>query len=280
MNRLCIIIFIALSLFACHGNKSSKEKPVARVGETYLYPADLDGLFNGSLSQRDSMDIRKRFIEKWIKKQLLLQKAELNLSAEQKDVSKELDDYRTSLLIYKYEEMLLQQQMDTSMNSKEIESYYEQNSGNFILNQPAIRGEYIKLQKSSPYQDKVKRWYRSESETDIKDLENYCFQYARKFDYFNDEWIYFDPISKQLPLKTKDNEGFLRNNRYAEQQDSAYNYYLNIKEYRLSGSIAPMNLVREDIRRIILNKRKMQLLNNLENDIYNSAYNRDKFQIY
>ena len=273
-------MFLAFSVFACQGKKSLNEVPVARVGDYYLYSSELAGLFTPGMSQKDSADLRKKYIEKWVKKQLVLQKAELNLNAEQKDVSKELEDYRASLLIYKYEEMLLQQQMDTVIGKNEIQDYYEKNTANFVLNQPAIRGTYIKLQSSSPYQDKVKRWYRSENESDIKDLENYCFQYARKYDYFNGNWTYFEPVSNHLPIKTKDIEGFLKNNRYFEAQDSAYNYYLDVKEYRLSGAVAPMNLVQDDIRRIILNQRKMKFLKNLENDIYSNAYNRDKFEIY
>ncbi len=280
MFRTIIICLLAVTLFSCHSKKNGDENPLARVGDVYLYPSDLQTLYAPGMSAKDSINIRKKYIEKWVKKQLLLQKAELNLTADQKDVSQELDDYRASLLIYKYEDMLLHQQMDTVVKDNEIQDYFEQHSANFVLNQPAFRGLYIKLQKSSPYQEKVKNWYRSDKEADMKDLENYCIQYARKYDYFNDEWIYFEPISKQLPTKPADMDAFLRNNRYVEEQDSTYNYYLNIKEYKLAGSVAPINLVQDDIRRIILNKRKMKLLEDLENDIYNNAYNKDKFDIY
>jgi hypothetical protein len=277
------LIFALLILFisSCSRNGKGKgEAPVARVSEIYLYPSDMEGIFDPKLSEKDSIDIRKKYIEKWIKKQLLLQKAELNLNFEQKDVSKELDDYRTALLIYKYEEMLLRQQMDTVVDSKEIESYYNKNTNNFILNQPAMKGVYIKLPSKSPYQEKLARWIRSDNPDDLKELDSYCFQYARKYDYFNDQWIYFEPLRKLLPIHTNDIEGFLRNNKYVELHDSAFNYYLNIKEYKVSGNTAPLNLVKEDISRILLNKRKMQLLQNLENDIYNNAYNRDKIEIY
>jgi hypothetical protein len=120
----------------------------------------------------------------------------------------------------------------------------------------------------------------SDNPEDQKQLDSYCFQYARKYDYFNDQWIYFDALRKQLPIHTNDIEGLLKSNKYLELHDSAYNYYLNIKEFKVSGNTAPLNLVKEDISRILLNKRKMQLLQNLENDIYNNAYNRDKIEIY
>ena len=276
-----ILVFLVLFTSSCSRNgKGNRETPIARVTNVYLYPSDMEGIFDPKLNEKDSIDIRKKFIEKWIKKQLLLQKAELNLNFEQKDVSKQLDDYRTALLIYKYEEMLLRQQMDTVVDSKEIEDYYNKNSNNFVLNQPAMKGVYIKLHSNSPYQEKLEHWIRSDNPEDQKQLDSYCFQYARKYDYFNDQWIYFEALRKQLPLHVTDIDGFLRNNKYVALHDSAFNYYLNIKEFKVSGNTAPINLVKEDISRILLNKRKMQLLQNLENDIYNNAYNRDKIEIY
>jgi hypothetical protein len=278
---LLLVALLTVFVIACHRpGKSKGEDAVARVSDVYLYPSDMEGIFDPKLSQKDSMDIRKKFIEKWIKKQLLLQKAELNLNYEQKDVSKQLDDYRTALLIYKYEEMYLHQQMDTIISNKEVENYFNQNTSNFILNQPAIKGVYIKLHSNSPYQEKLAHWIRSENPEDAKQLDSYCLQYAKKYDYFEDQWIYFDILKKQLPLHTADIDGFLRNNKYVELRDSDYTYYLNIKEFKVSGNTAPLNLVKEDISRILLNKRKMQLLQNLENDIYNNAFNRDKIEIY
>jgi hypothetical protein len=279
-NYILLALCLLFVLSCARTGKGNGEKPVARVSEVYLYPSEMEGIFDPKLSPKDSMDIRKKFIEKWIKKQLLLQKAELNLNFEQKDVSKQLDDYRTALLIYKYEEMLLQQQMDTLVSEQEIESYFNQNTSNFILNQPAMKGVYIKLHSNSPYQEKLAHWIRSDNPDDVKQLDSYCFQYAKKYDYFNDQWIYFDILKKQLPLQTTDIDGFLRNSKFVELHDSAFNYYLNIKEYKVSGNTAPLNLVKEDISRILLNKRKMQLLQNVENDIYNNAYNRDKIDIY
>jgi hypothetical protein len=283
MNKVnyIAIVFLCLQILACtRSGKGKGETPIARVSDVYLYPGELEGIIDPKLSPKDSMDFRKKFIEKWIKKQLLLQKAELNLNFEQKDVSKQLDDYRTALLIFKYEEMLLRQQMDTVVLQKEIESYYTQNMNNFVLNQPAMKGVYIKLHSNSPYQEKVARWIKSDNPEDVKQLDSYCFQYAKKYDYFNDQWIYFDVLKKQLPLHTNDIDGFLRNNKYIELHDSIFNYYLNIKEFKVSGNTAPINLVKEDISRILLNKRKMQLLQNLENDIYSNAFNRDKIEIY
>lgn len=283
MRKIYYLIFILIVLVISSCTRSGKgtgEKPIARVSDVYLYLSDMEGIFDPKLNVKDSIDIRNKFIEKWIKKQLLLQKAELNLNFEQKDVSKQLDDYRTALLIYKYEEMLLRQQMDTIIDSKEIESYYNKNTNNFILNQPAMKGVYIKLHSNSPNQDKLVHWIHSDNPEDLKQLDSYCFQYARKYDYFNDQWIYFEVLRKQLPMHTSDIEGFLKNNKYVELHDSAFNYYLNVKEYKVSGNTAPLNLVKEDISRILLNKRKMQLLQNLENDIYNNAYNRDKIEIY
>ena len=75
----------------------------------------------------------KDFIEKWVRNQLLLNKAEINLTDEEKNVEQQIENYRSSLLIYAYEQSYLRQNLDTVVTDKEIEDYYKENQSNFIL---------------------------------------------------------------------------------------------------------------------------------------------------
>ena len=36
-------------------------------------------------------------------------------------------------------------------------------------------------------------------EEDVQQLETYCYQYALKYDYFNEKWVPFTNISRELP---------------------------------------------------------------------------------
>ena len=106
-------------------------------------------------------------IDKWIRKQLLLEKAELNLTPSQKDVEIQLNDYRSSLLIYKYEQEWIKQNLDTVVAENEIREYYKLYSGNFILDENILKALYVKIPVFSPNIDKVKKWYKSDKNDDL-----------------------------------------------------------------------------------------------------------------
>ena len=281
MVRYWIILSIAFLAAFCSKNNTRKDDvPLARVGDRYLYTSQFHGIVENGTSSQDSIEIVKNYIETWIKKQLLLQKAELNLTADEKDVIKQLEDYRTSLLLFLYEQNMLNQKLDTIVKEQDIKDYYESYTSNFTLNKEIVKAVFIKVPVSAPNLDKLKTWYRSEADEDVKQLENYCFQYAKKYDFFNDDWVGIDRILYELPKKIDNIEDFLKKNPFIESTDSTFNYMANIKEYRLKGETAPYSFVREDIKNIILNKRKMKFVKDLENFIYVDAMKNSKFTIY
>lgn len=275
----CIVILsIAIS---CQKFESRKtEKPIARVGQTYLYPSDMAGIFPVNLSPNDSLRILNNYVDKWIKKQLLIQKAELNLTEEQKDVSNQIEEYRSSLLIFKYEQSLILQKLDTAITQTEIQEYYNENPSNFILDKNLVRALYIKVPRNAPNIETLRRLYSSEKEDDIQQLESYCYEYATKYDYFDDEWIDFARIQSELPQKVYAPERYLRWNKRIEQRDSIHHYFVYVRDNRVEGDTAPIDYVADKIKSIILNKRKVRFITDMENDIYNDGMAKGEFTIY
>ena len=88
MRYLIILLSVSLS-FSC-GGKDPKEDAVARVYDNFLYQSDLKGVVPYGTSPKDSTALVEEFINTWTKKQLVLRKAESNLTEEQKDVEKQL----------------------------------------------------------------------------------------------------------------------------------------------------------------------------------------------
>jgi len=274
-------ILILLLISGCKRfDKRPDQQALARIGDKYLYVSDIQDIFPNNLSENDSSLILNNFIDKWIKKQLLLQKAELNLTSEQKDVSKQLDEYRSSLLIFKYEQSLIKQKLDTIIHFDEIEQYYNENSSNFLLDNTIVKALFIKIPADAPNLERLRQLYRSENEEHIQQLESYCYQYANKYDYFNDQWIPFSRIQMELPQEITNIERFLRYNKYIEQQDSIFRYYVYIKDFRAESEEAPLEYIENKIKTIILNKRKVQFINEMENDIFNDAMRKGEFTIY
>ncbi|MEE4198308.1 MAG: peptidyl-prolyl cis-trans isomerase [Bacteroidales bacterium] len=267
--------------FGCQQKNTDKnDKPLARVHEKYLYESDLKQLFPLNISQEDSITLAKNYINDWIKKQLMLQKAEENLSDESKNIEKQIEDYRSSLLIFRYRQELIKQKIDTLITQQEIESYYNEFSANFILNHNIVKALYLKISKESPEINQVKKWYKSDDAEDLTKLEDYCYQYASKFDTFNNQWLSFSSLLNELPLNIDDEERYLRYNQYIETEDSLFYYFVKINDYALRSTIQPIEYAEPKIKTIILNKRKFSFFEELENNIYNNALNRNEFIIY
>lgn len=279
-KRIGLLFLLVAVLVGCSKNRKGLGRPVAMVGNKYLYESQLPALSGPGISIQDSICIRKSYIDKWIRQQLLLEKAEQNLTYEQKDVTDQLEEYRASLLIYKYQDMLMRQQMDTIVSEEEIQKYYTEHSGSFILNQPAFKGLFLMLPLDAPNLQKVREWTRSLNEENIKNLESYCFQYARKYDYFNDQWTYFQNLLLLAPGLKFNPIQFLKAYKFYEFSDSLNIYMIGIQDYLLPGAVSPLDLVKNDIRAILLNRRKLEFVKDLENKIYNQAYNKAKVKIF
>jgi hypothetical protein len=282
MTRTAAVI---LSLFfAFHGcslfNGNNHEAPVARVFEQYLYPSDIGDAIPGGTSLQDSIILAKRYIDTWVKDQLMLHKAEQELTDEQKDFQRQMDEYYRSLLIYSYRQKLLQQKLDTVVSSDEISTYYKENINNFILGQDVIRGTFIKVPLSAPRVDELRRWSRSNGEDDLDQIEKYCISYAEKFSDFNDSWIYFSSIRVQLPMQISQPSRYLTYNKNIETSDSLYRYFLHVTDHLPEGEIAPIEMVSGDIINIILNKRKIEFFQDLEQIVFNDGVSRNQFEIY
>ncbi len=280
MKHIFYILLFTIAFFSC--NKPEKEKgktPVARVFDKYLYKEDLKDIVPAGLSPEDSAGRVRNYIDMWVKKQALMKTAELNLAEEQKDVSQELEDYRMTLLISRYKQIFMEQNLDTIITEEQIEDYYNAHPEVFKITQPAVVALYIKVLKTSPNIDIIKRKYRSSRERDIEELKNLCAESAAEYDDFNNEWIYFRDLIVNIPVRIDNQEKFLKTNKYIEAEDENYFYFVAIKNYRLKGATAPVKFVRGQISVGILNERKEKLIRELENNIYNNMLDNQEIEI-
>lgn len=290
MHRLMVLVFKSTKrciffavtfLYACSSSKQNNRlKPVARVNEMLLYTEDLKDIVPPGTSKDDSIKLVSKYIDNWIRETLVVQKAEDNLTAEQKNVEEQLLDYRKSLIIYAYERELVRQQLDTFVSNTEIEKYYQDNKNNFELKDNIIKVNYIKVLKDAPNINKLKMWYKSDDQKDVNDLAGYCHQYAENFYLDDNAWLLFDDLLKEVPIKMYDKELFLQNNRFVEAEDSLHYYFVNIKGFKIKNSLSPLSFEKENIRNVILNKRKLELINRMKQGIYNDAVKNKKFKIF
>lgn len=275
-------ILIILLLAGCNSGKDPvKRIPVAEVGKTVLYMDDIPRQLYGGSDRSDSLALVQNYINNWAKRQLLLMKAEENLSEKQKnEVDLQLKETRANLLIHQYQQQMLLARMDTVITETELENYYVTNEKAFMLTSNILKALFIKIPVETPGLDRIKALARSNNQTDLQQLEILCFQFAEKFDDFNENWVTMDKLEVELHRDIDNEENFLKWNTFYEATDSAYVYLISIRDYRLRSSLAPFDYVKNDIKRIIWNTRRLELIQSLENGIYNDALKENRFKIY
>ncbi len=279
---ICISIFLSFLIVGCDGvfNNRTDDKVIASVGAKKLTLSELNLAIPHNMKEIDSISFSQNYIEKWVKNQLLLEKAELNLDKQsQKSIDVMIDNYRTSLLLFKYQQMFINQKLDTVVKDNQIEDYYTEHSDNFKLDSAVVKAIFVQLPKSVQNNYSIGQWMRSGQESDLAKLEDYCYQNANNF-YLGEDWQYLGVVLSKIPRKISNQDSFLKSSRYMEASDSSYNYHLYVVDFRVEGDTMPLVFVKNQIMDILINHRKVKLIKDLENNIYNDAVNKKKFTIY
>lgn len=282
MRIVLITCSFILVLSACSGyNNNANREAVAQVGEKYLFADQIPVGSGNGLTREDSISISRNYIDRWIRNELILMKAEENLSKEyQAEIDNKLEETRANLMIYQYEQQMMLQKMDTLVTEAEIKEYYDSHLQNFTLQRNILKALFLKLPQEAPNINRAREWFRSDEQNDIQSLESYAYQFAEKFDDFGENWVSMNFLLRELPSNIDNESYFLQNNRYYETSDSSYHYFVNIRDFRLKGSVAPPEYVKDDIKTIILNNRKIEFLQELENGIYNEGIRDNSFRVF
>lgn len=275
-----IFIIIAALYFASCGSSGKKEGVVARVYDAYLYKTDIIGIVPSGTSSKDSLSIVKNYINNWVKQKLVIHNAEENLSSKQKDFEKQLEDYKNSLIVFNYEKELIQQKLDTAISDTAISAYYEKNTKDFLLKDNIVKVWYVKLPLKSSNSSTVQALYKTETAAAKQSLEEYCKKYAVNYYLDDSTWLYFNDLLKEIPIKTYNQEDYLKYHRYIEMDDSLYSYFVNIKGFQVKESVSPLSFEKENVRKIILNKRKLKLIEEMQDNVYKDALKNKDFEIY
>lgn len=253
---------------------------MARVYDEYLYESDLKGLVAVGTLPKDSLLITRGYIDNWVLQQLIIQQAEKNLSSSQMDFTKQLENYKNSLTIFAYENALVRQNLDTLITEEETQNYYDANQQNFLLKDNIVQIQYVKLPLKTTFSKQIKKLLGSDNQDDKNELAELCEKNASDYFLDGENWLLFNDVVKQIPIKTYNQEEFLKNHRDLEYQDSMYVYLVRFRDFKIKESISPLNFEKQRIRDIILNKRKIELIGRMQDDIYSNAKKKNVFEIF
>ena len=286
-----IFFFLAVSILFAGGcdfirmkrkglNELENREAVARANNTYLYKDELLGIAALGSSKEDSADRVGAYVDSWIRKELLIQEAARKININEAEVERKILDYRYSLIAYEYQSYYIKQHLDTVFDDQEIATYYKNNIDNFILKQNIVRATFIKVPKNAPKMNKLKEWIFSQDDEDKKNLKSFCLSFSVAYHISDSTWMIFDDLVRNSPLMEIPNKvQFLKVNPYYETEDENFLYFLKVDEYRISDNVSPLEFVTDEIKNIILNKRKVELAKKLEDEVYENALEQKDFEI-
>jgi len=251
---------------------------LARAYDSRLYLSDIRGIVPPSATAEDSLQIVRSYVENWVRQQVFLHRALESLPREKMDFEKQISDYRNSLIVFAFENELVKSQLDTTVTERQVMEYYEDNQNSFRLQDHIVQVTYVKVPLDAPDMQLPRRLYRSEDPGDMMLLEDYCLQHAAGYFMEPDTWLLFTELLRDIPITAQDHEQFLRTNRHVELTDDFYRYFLNIRQTKLKGEVSPLAMEQDNVRSILMNRRKHALINRLRNEYYQEALSTGKFE--
>ena len=283
MKKISVLIGIAslLLLAGCdYFQKSSKEVVVAECYGKYLYESDLKGIIPEGTSIMDSIQYASTFIDSWIRREVLIHQAESNLNMEELDLKKQLDEYRNSLVIYAYETQLINQKLDTVVSEDEIAEYYEQHKEDFQLRNTMVRVAYVIIPEDSKQKATFQKLMSDPDTLLLQNIDVLAMYYAAKSYLDVDHWMRLDELTNIVPIEIFNAESFLKKNKFVCFDMNEHTYMVRFVEYLLEESTSPLEMVRDNIKSVILAQRKQAMLERMKTALYEKAKRDRAFEVY
>ncbi len=280
MNKIYYILLLIIAV-GCT-NSENKDTLIVTVYGENLYQNELEGEIPTGISSEDSAMMVNSFINRWIHSQVILHKAKTSLMAYQSsfdDLEKRVEGYRNSLLVYEFEKKYISQNLDTIVKYEEVEAFYKANKHEFKLNNDIVQISYVKFLSDSKNLKQVNKMFRKFTEEDIIRIKHIAEIEAENYLLDADTWIVFDELIKEIPINLKNRSQYLQKDKFIEISDSLYTYFLRINDYKVHDNYSPMSYEYDRIQKIIVNMRKMDMIDELHNDIFKQAQEEGKIKI-
>lgn len=263
------------------GGSKPKDGAAARVNDVYLDKDDVLSLVPSNANKEDSLAIVTRYIDKWATKNLLIEAAEFNLSKDKKaEIDKLVDQFKSDLLIKDYLEKLVQKNIDTLINDKDLKVYYDKYKGNFLVEDMLVKMSYANVLKENSNYNTIKRYFSSARKEDHAKLESMSL-HMKSYALNDSIWVDVKQIYEKLPfLNSSNKDNYLKNNSFFEVEEENSTYFVKVNTVLSRGSVIPFDYLKKSLKMMVLNDRKMELLKQYEEDILKDAKKNNRYEVF
>ena len=247
---------------------------LASVEDRKMYFSDIEGIISAS-NEQDSLAQLNSYIEAWLSRNVVLNEAEKKFPQDL-DIDKLIEDYRSSLLLHNYRQSLIQKDLDTVITRAQEEAYYNANKEQYLLAESICVAQIVKVPDKAK---RLEKFYRNWKKNDTVAIKKYIKDIAI-FDTFDDnDWHTIDHFLSYLPDKKFRSRDFSKKGDVQKHNDS-FEYFIKVVDFKGKNEIPPLAYVKEQMRKVIINQRKKDLLNALEKKLYQDYLKSNKIRVY
>lgn len=268
---LLIIVLASLLLLPACRQKVPENKPdindvLVSVGDSSLRLADVVRQIPRGLTPADSSLMFNQIVETWVREQVLTDVAKKNIP-DMDRIDRLVETYRNNLILNEYLSTMSNQAV-SNVPEEKIKDYYEQHHQEMLLEQPIIKGAFLKVSDADPKLAELRKWMSQFSDKSIDNIETSGLRQASQYKYFKDEWHEWNAVAEKIPYRFFDADAFVRSTRDFETQEGGSVYLLHISEFVPSGAEMPYEFAKLKIEEIIHADDLAKYRENLINDIY------------
>lgn len=271
LRKLLIIpaFAVLMALLSCRGPGRADpigEDVLVTVGDSSLTLREVLLQIPAGLAPDDSAALFKGIVDNWVCDLVLADVAEKNIP-DMERIDRMVEAYRNNLIVMNY-----LQSMDegayVKIPEEQVKNYYDTHREEFVLEQPLVKGVYVRVTESDPSLENLRKWMTKLDESSIDNIEKMGLRQATAYEYFCDQWIEFGQLADRIPYRFGDADEFVRGNHYFETSSSGSVHMLNLTESLPSGSEMPYEFAKQKISEILLSTHIGEVRERLKNDIY------------
>jgi hypothetical protein len=256
------------------------DEVVAQVYDVPLFKSDLDKVIPSGLSEEDSVRLATQYINSWALEQVFVDLAEQQLSKAEKDVTKELEMYRRALLKYRYEQLYINERLDTAVSEDIVNKYYEDNNEKFILKNPIVKARFLSISTQSPMREQIRKKMSSSDAEDLREADSLGYSSALKYMTWDGRWIDITKLSLEFGLSNSSLMSRKKGNWIEVSDSLGLTNVAYISAFKDKGDKAPIEYCKPTIKEMIVGARKQELVSSLEQNLLEDARQNKKFKTF
>jgi hypothetical protein len=256
---------------------------IARVGRNELSINEISEIMPTNLKGEDSVTYVRQYVDRWIVRQLKVEEADRLFSTSEREIERLVEEYRQTLLSSRVDQHYVSAQTTAEVTDEDVAEYYNTHKSDFLLDRTLVKGRILCYDDSYRQSKRLLEQMRkaSTSQTEDKTFSDMCEKNGFLLIDNRSEWINFvDFLTNPPTTRTQDYEPLLDKMGIQEMKANDACYYFDFTSVCRKGNVAPLELVADNIRRILITQRRSEIIKAHEDGIVKRAMGEGHARLY